>query len=193
MDLLELSLLSQTPLSDLFLKIRRIHNTTTAEHFLNQVKQEENCSSAKTMKITAMVHKSNHKVLFAQAEKDFIEFLFSLLTIPLGQVESLLGMNSSLGSIDNLYRSLASFNWEKCLRTENTKTTLLVPKLPPKHQIFSLTEQGIPHLHIHKNDVSGSFRLSSSSNVTHFRYYATATFVDPKGQGSKRLTLDWMR
>lgn len=63
----------------------------------------EAAKSCNKMSIRVMVQKSNQKIVFAHAEEDFVDFLFSFLTIPLGSVVCLLGENSSLGSIDNLY------------------------------------------------------------------------------------------
>ncbi|KAL8031610.1 hypothetical protein ABFX02_13G037400 [Erythranthe guttata] len=51
--------------------------------------------------------KSTNKLLFAQAGEDFVDFLVSLLTIPLGGVECLLDGNTCLTSMDHLYASIA--------------------------------------------------------------------------------------
>lgn len=46
--------------------------------------------------LKVMVQKSTGKLLYAQAKKDFLEFLFSLFYISLGEVENLMAGKTSL-------------------------------------------------------------------------------------------------
>ncbi|KAF6160969.1 hypothetical protein GIB67_007610 [Kingdonia uniflora] len=62
------------------------------------------------------VRKSIQKVLFAEAEEDFINFLFSLLTFPLGSVLNFSGPTSLWGSISNLWSSVEDCNYRYTLR-----------------------------------------------------------------------------
>ncbi|KAL6577185.1 hypothetical protein OROMI_011461 [Orobanche minor] len=73
--------------------------------------------------------KSTSKLLFAEADENFVDFLFSLLTIPLGGVEYLLDSSTSLKNIYNLYQSIACPNLDKYLRVTE-KTWLTKPTLP---------------------------------------------------------------
>ncbi|KAL3830438.1 hypothetical protein ACJIZ3_019240 [Penstemon smallii] len=148
MDLLKGSLLSQTPLSDLILQQRpMLHSPIPkSEPFTLMLQMgEEATSRSKKMKVKATVQKSTQKLVFVQAEEDFIDFLFSSLIIPLGQAENLLGCNTSLRGIDNIYKSLANLNANKYLKTPDTKGWLLDPEIPPnylsKNQIFPISEQ----------------------------------------------------
>ncbi|KAI3457331.1 hypothetical protein Pfo_013994 [Paulownia fortunei] len=157
MDLLKGSLFSRTPLTDLVLNKRQIDSATPKSELgilLHQMEKEAP-SNSKKMILRIMVTKSTNKLLFAQAEEDFIDFLFGLLTIPLGGVECLLGSNTSLENIDNLYRSIANINGDKYVKTQDTKTMLLKPKLPhgyiSNYQILPLSEESAPVLYYYGN------------------------------------------
>ncbi|KAL3830431.1 hypothetical protein ACJIZ3_019233 [Penstemon smallii] len=152
MELLKWSLLSQSPLTDLILGKSQIHKSSSIAKFelfiLPPADMNEGANSSSTkFKVKATLHKSTRKLLFVQAEEDLVDFLFSLLTIPIGKVESLLDSNTCLGSIDNLYSSLASLNADKYLKTPDAKGWLLDPKLPPnyisknQYMIFPISEQ----------------------------------------------------
>ncbi|KAL8473485.1 hypothetical protein ACS0TY_030352 [Phlomoides rotata] len=129
--LLKESLVSPTPLSDLIFSKQRLHTKfasvkSEARSSLHQIKKETT-SHAKKMVLKVMFQKSTKKFLFAQAEEDFVEFLFSLLIIPLGLVERLLGSNTCLNNIDNLYRSIADLIDDKYLKNQNIKANLTKP------------------------------------------------------------------
>ncbi|KAG8387030.1 hypothetical protein BUALT_Bualt03G0210700 [Buddleja alternifolia] len=187
MDLLRLSLLSETPLTELVLHKKlvlhkRKMDYPSAKSELNFIKDFSAISlHHKKMIVKVMIQKSTNKLLFAQAEEDFVDFLFSFLTIPLSRAESLLDGNTSLRSIDNLYRSLTNINGEKCLKSEDTKNRLLKPNLPPmflsKYQIFPITEQTTPELYyyLHTEDYLCTYDTYRNTKVR---------LTDPKGEGS---------
>ncbi|KAI3457339.1 hypothetical protein Pfo_014002 [Paulownia fortunei] len=180
MDLLKLSLLSKTPLTDFIFPRRRRMNCLTGEDPLHQMEKESSSDSEKMIIVKAMVQKSTNKLLFAQAEEDFVDFLFSLLIIPLGGVEYLLGSNTSLKNIHNLYKSIDNVIDDKYLRTPDTKTRLIKPDLPPKYlsknQIFSLTEQMTPTIYYFES-------ITGPQNCT-VEKGSWMCFKDPKGEGS---------
>ncbi|KAL6529638.1 hypothetical protein OROGR_015261 [Orobanche gracilis] len=78
----------------------------------HQTKKEATTNST-TLILKVIVQKTTSKLLFAEADENFVDFLFSLLTIPLGGVEHLLGSSTSLKNIDNLYQSIACPNVDK--------------------------------------------------------------------------------
>lgn len=82
------------------------------------------------MVLNVMVQKSTNKFLFAQSEDDFVDFLCSLVIIPLGGVESLLGGNTCVKSIYNLFMSTRDLIDDKYLATTDTKNKLMKPKVP---------------------------------------------------------------
>ncbi|KAG8368394.1 hypothetical protein BUALT_Bualt15G0040900 [Buddleja alternifolia] len=140
MDLLKGSLVSKTPLSDLYFHKRQMVSTTT----ISPLPRTGEGAASKKIIVNAMIRKSTNKVLLVQADEDFINFLFSLLVIPLGTVVHLLGVNACIGSVDNLYSSITNLECEKYLKTEDLKSILLKPQLPPeylsKNHIFSHIE-----------------------------------------------------
>ncbi|PNX90985.1 hypothetical protein L195_g047114, partial [Trifolium pratense] len=115
-DLLKLSLLSKTPLTDFIVRKKQlIRNSNTSFMSENRLFGRSIPSEdGKQIAVKLLVRKSNRKILFAIAEEDFADFLFSFLTFPLGGVLQLLGGSSSLSCIDNLYKSVTELIPEKC-------------------------------------------------------------------------------
>ncbi|OWM87534.1 hypothetical protein CDL15_Pgr022646 [Punica granatum] len=52
------------------------------------------------------VDMANNTVLFAEADKDFVDFLFYVLTLPLGAVTGIIAKPAMLGCLGNLYERL---------------------------------------------------------------------------------------
>lgn len=152
MNLLKASLLSPTPLSDLILSGKRQMNSTIVGFKLETASTreavKEETSKSKKIILKMMVQKSSGKLLYAQAEEDFVELLFSFLVIPLGGVECLLAGETSIKSIDSLYRSMADVIDEKYFKTTDTKSRLIKPKLPhgyiSKSHVLPLAEECLP-------------------------------------------------
>ncbi|KAM0903877.1 hypothetical protein ACQ4PT_018400 [Festuca glaucescens] len=61
-------------------------------------------SSALSMKL--LVDTKARRVLFAEASKDVVDFLFSLLSLPVGTAVKLLGKEAMVGSVGRLYASV---------------------------------------------------------------------------------------
>ena len=82
----------------------------------------------KEMTLKLLVDEKMKRVVFAEADKDFVDILFSFLTLPLGTIIRRLGKQSALGSsMDNLYESIESLDAAKHLQTEACKAMLLRP------------------------------------------------------------------
>jgi hypothetical protein len=69
----------------------------------------------------------NDKVLYAEASKAVIDFLFNLLCLPIGTVVKLLTTNDMVGSLGNLYQSVENLNQNYMLPFQ-TKDALLNPR-----------------------------------------------------------------
>lgn len=69
-------------------------------------------SSSSSTKVTLklLVDTKNEKVLFAEASKAAIDFLFNILCLPVGTVVRLLSKNGMVGSLGNLYQSVENLN-----------------------------------------------------------------------------------
>ncbi|XP_057792648.1 uncharacterized protein LOC131009376 isoform X1 [Salvia miltiorrhiza] len=148
MNLLKASLTSPTPLSDIIL------NKTTqliySKFMVTQphTTEEENPNNSRNLSLKVMIQQSTGKVAYAQANKQFVEFLFSFLYIPLVGVEHLLAGNTCVKAIDNLYRSTSDLADSKHFITPDTKKRLMTPILPhgyiSAHCIFPLAEECLP-------------------------------------------------
>ncbi|XP_073153355.1 uncharacterized protein [Henckelia pumila] len=187
MELLKASLVSKTPITDFV--VPRMCSAATLDgrrkciapakyesDALPRTQTSQNISSdSKKFTVKVFVQKSTCRVVLAQSRHDFVDFLFSLLTIPLGRVQFLLGDKDCLGSIRNLYRSISNPETVKYMKSKEAITRLLEPELPllylSLHQIFSLEEQLPPS------------RYKVKSMILPVGMY-DMNWIDPKGKGS---------
>ncbi|KAJ1437323.1 hypothetical protein SESBI_03650 [Sesbania bispinosa] len=82
--------------------------------------------------LTVLVDKERNRVLFAEAGKNFVDVLFSFLTLPLGTIARLIAKESNMqpvrfGSLSSLYQSVADLD-EQHLSTPTCKEMLLHPR-----------------------------------------------------------------
>ncbi|PNX59246.1 hypothetical protein L195_g051320 [Trifolium pratense] len=83
--------------------------------------------------LTVFVDKERNKVLYAEAGKDFVDALFSFLTLPLGTIARLVAKDSNIeavrfGSISSLYQSVSDLDEEEHLCNQTCKEMLLKPR-----------------------------------------------------------------
>ncbi|KAL4576364.1 hypothetical protein LXL04_012456 [Taraxacum kok-saghyz] len=67
------------------------------------------------------------KVLFAEANKEFVDFLFHILSLPMGTVIKLLTKNSMVGSLGKLYDSIENLS-DTYMQPNQSKSSVLNPK-----------------------------------------------------------------
>ncbi|KAL8525353.1 hypothetical protein ACS0TY_014833 [Phlomoides rotata] len=84
-------------------------------------------SSELSMKL--LVDSRSKRVLFAEASKECVDFLFYILTLPVSTLIRLLGKQRMVGSLANLYKSIETLN-ECYIQPNKTKDTLLKPVSP---------------------------------------------------------------
>lgn len=84
-------------------------------------------SNSKTITVKLLVDKRNQKVLFTEAGKDFVDFLFALLSFPVGTVVRLLSTNGMVGSLGKLYESFENLN-DMYMQPNLKRDILLKPK-----------------------------------------------------------------
>jgi hypothetical protein len=82
--------------------------------------------------LTVLVEKSKNKVLYAECGKDFVDVLFSFLTLPLGTIARLVATDSNIkavkfGSISSLYQSVENLD-QQYLWNHTCKEMLLQPR-----------------------------------------------------------------
>lgn len=68
------------------------------------------------------------RVLFAEAGKDFVDFLFNIMSLPVGTVVSLLNKEGMVGSLGNLYGSIEKLS-DVYIQPFQDKDELLKPKV----------------------------------------------------------------
>ncbi|KAI8539929.1 hypothetical protein RHMOL_Rhmol09G0220900 [Rhododendron molle] len=85
-------------------------------------------SSKEVITLKLLVDTTNNRVLFAEAGKDFIDFLFTLLSLPVGTVVRLLTAKSMVGCLGKLYDSVENLS-DTYMQPNLSKEVLLKPKV----------------------------------------------------------------
>ncbi|CAJ2670495.1 unnamed protein product [Trifolium pratense] len=141
LDLLKLSLLSKSPLTDFFLGKKPSIDVSRFFTF------DVNFSGNIQIILKLVIRKSDGKVLCAQGEQDFADLLLSFLTFPLGGINRIFDENFALGSIGGLYKSIAKLNVNKYLISKEAKNRLVDPCIAPQiklsNQILPILEPGV--------------------------------------------------
>ncbi|TVU18240.1 hypothetical protein EJB05_34328, partial [Eragrostis curvula] len=83
---------------------------------------------APKISLKLLVDAKTNKVLFAEAGKEFVDFVFSLLTLPIGAVAKLISAGTMQGSIGRLYQSVDHIG-VSYLQPGTDKSDLLQPKV----------------------------------------------------------------
>ncbi|RDX74342.1 hypothetical protein CR513_45923, partial [Mucuna pruriens] len=166
LDLLKQALISKSPLSDVFLgngESKRVCTFSPKLRPQNQI--WINYNSSINLKVT--VRKSKKTILYAESEGDFVDFLFSFLTTPLGCILKLLDGNFSLGCMNNLFKSVKGLNpsWF----TGSSGTPLLNLQVAPqfgfKRQPTQLCEKDTPCYWYGKGVVKNSICYTIGNGV----------------------------
>ncbi|KAI8523681.1 hypothetical protein RHMOL_Rhmol13G0091600 [Rhododendron molle] len=149
--LLKFALLSKSPLTEAILYIQCSSEKERIKFQPKRTPQpDKNAIAADTnsMTLNLFVSKSKKKVLYAEAGVDMVNFLFSILTYPLGSIIKLLGKNSGFGCMDNLYKTVEDLGTGGYLKSEEHRKMLLCPKLAPFHsvgnQLLQIEEASYP-------------------------------------------------
>uniref|UniRef100_A0A1D1YFD5 Putative membrane protein MJ1061 n=1 Tax=Anthurium amnicola TaxID=1678845 RepID=A0A1D1YFD5_9ARAE len=87
-------------------------------------------SRSKDVKVKLIRWRATKNVAFIEAGKDFVDILFSFLTIPLGGIIRLLDEDCSLGCIYNLYQSVEELvDAGDLVKPRECKSMLLSPRI----------------------------------------------------------------
>ncbi|KAK8510178.1 hypothetical protein V6N11_000478 [Hibiscus sabdariffa] len=152
-------------------------------------------TTATTVRLKLLIDSKGQRVLFAEAEKDFVDFLFNLLLLPVGIVIRLLTKQGMVGCLGNLYQSVENLGDAYILPT-TSRDTLLKPT-------FSSSLATNVHLllpNIQSSKPQGLYRCSYGHNTACRSYYTddptascpscgnvmnyTATYVNPPNKVS---------
>ncbi|KAI8539932.1 hypothetical protein RHMOL_Rhmol09G0221200 [Rhododendron molle] len=94
-------------------------------------------SSKEVITLKLLVDTKNNRVLFAEAGKNFVDFLFTLLSFPVGTVVRLLTAKSMVGCLGNLYDSVENLS-DTYMQPSQSKEVLLKPKVAVRSTETSL-------------------------------------------------------
>ncbi|GMI87022.1 hypothetical protein like AT5G01130 [Hibiscus trionum] len=83
-------------------------------------------TTAATVSLKLLIDSKGQRVLFAEADKDFVDFLFNILLLPVGTVIRLLTKEGMVGCIGNLYRSVENLG-DAYIQQTTTRDNLLKP------------------------------------------------------------------
>ncbi|XP_045833810.1 uncharacterized protein LOC123924876 [Trifolium pratense] len=110
LNLLKYSLISHEPLTNTILKSCSKNKGNSHNPSAVAVKVVPCTSKKSKIDIKVVQSKSLKKLIFTEANGDFVDFIFSFLTIPLGSIVKLLGANSFAGCVGNLYKSVENLD-----------------------------------------------------------------------------------
>ncbi|GAV77078.1 DUF674 domain-containing protein, partial [Cephalotus follicularis] len=124
-----------------------------------------------SVSLKLLVDKKGHRVLFAEANKDFVDFLFYILSLPIATVIRLLTKDGMVGCLGNLYDSIQHLNETYMQPDYQKKDNILKPKVPNSDvkvplllpNVESSTSKKLykcPNHHRSNNSVYGDFRLT---------------------------------
>ncbi|PKU68978.1 uncharacterized protein LOC110096557 [Dendrobium catenatum] len=145
----------------------------------------------KRLSLNAWVDKDKKRVVFAEADSDFVDVLFSFLTIPLGTIIKLLSNNSGLGCMDNLYDSIKQLS-DQHFSTEACKNMLLSPcsAAAEYSEKLKLNVYDPRELYLCKMDDCISRTRCYYSSVWQTRCYYCDKFMDEVMQWKNDGTID---
>ncbi|KAL6652114.1 hypothetical protein ACP70R_011039 [Stipagrostis hirtigluma subsp. patula] len=79
-----------------------------------------------TVAVKLFIDEEKQRVLFAESDKEFVDVVFSFLTLPLGSIVRVLGKQSEVGCLDEIYKSVENLSIDH-FQTKACKTMLLRP------------------------------------------------------------------
>jgi hypothetical protein len=84
--------------------------------------------AATKVSLKLLIDKKSHRVLFAEADSKFVDFLFSIFTLPVGTVTRLLQKQNMAGCLRSLYNSIESLS-DIYIQPDQDKDFVLNPKV----------------------------------------------------------------
>ncbi|GER44565.1 hypothetical protein STAS_21468 [Striga asiatica] len=89
------------------------------------VKKKRKMSNS-SIRLKLLIDTRAKRVLFAEADKDCVDFLFYILSLPVAKLIDLVGKQGMVGSLANLYESIENLN-DSYVQPNQAKDTLLKP------------------------------------------------------------------
>ncbi|KAF9618776.1 hypothetical protein IFM89_002644 [Coptis chinensis] len=198
LNLLFCSLLSKTPLSDVLLSKRKwiSPNMIRSESVDIKPQVPRTALDTKMGSLTLLIKKPNkilymgkrnkEKVVYAAAKENFLDFLFSFLGFPMGSALELLGRDSSIRSIDNLYKSVEDMRNGNPAQFKECNDILLHPKVAAHHscenQLLQMEEEDLRVTTVLKclTCIKGKVAVDQGGVCGHGLDRGKLSFVNPK-------------
>ncbi|GMI80677.1 hypothetical protein like AT5G43240 [Hibiscus trionum] len=76
-------------------------------------------SSPTSVSLKLLIDSKSNRLVFAEAGKDFVDFIFSIMSLPVGTVIRLLGKQGTAGCIRNIYESIENLGSSYMLSKAN--------------------------------------------------------------------------
>ncbi|XP_031254293.1 uncharacterized protein LOC116112273 isoform X1 [Pistacia vera] len=114
--------------------------------------------AASMVKLKLLIDTEGKRVLFAEAGKDFVDFLFDILSLPVGTVVKLLIGKSSVGCLYKLYESIENLD-ETYMQPNQDKNSVLHPE-------SSISTTEIPLLLSHPHRESKTRKLYTCATTS---------------------------
>ncbi|KAK0592460.1 hypothetical protein LWI29_019538 [Acer saccharum] len=84
---------------------------------------------APNLKLKLFIDTKSNKVLFAEADKDFVDLIFYFISLPVSTVVRLLNKKSQVGCLDDLYAGIENLS-DTYMQKDRNKEYLFNPKGP---------------------------------------------------------------
>jgi hypothetical protein len=145
---------------------------------------------ATKVSLKLFIDKKSRRVLFAEADKEFVDFLFSILTLPVGAVTRILKEGGGMvGCLSSLYRSIENMS-VTYIQRDKDKRFLLEPNvvMPGAKVPLLLPNVGSTFRHLYK--CPNQYKYSNCSSYVadddgticpkcNSKMDQTVTFIDP--------------
>nr|XP_043617679.1 uncharacterized protein LOC122589448 [Erigeron canadensis] len=126
-----------------------------------------------------LVDKKGQKVLFAEATKEFADFLFHIFSLPIGTLVELLGSKQMVGCLGKLKESIDNFNG-----------TYLQPGIKKEDILNPKTAYNANTLLLSDDDDASSFQQPNASKDIYCCYQAAQGYGNDHCRGYATLYLD---
>ncbi|KAB5520370.1 hypothetical protein DKX38_024689 [Salix brachista] len=188
LKLLKCSLVSKTPLTDVLLareEVPELRNEDSLQrisltHGILENQSERNGETS----VRLVVCKSKKVVCYAEASNDFVDLLFSFLTIPLGYLINEMHGGRLRGCISHLYNSVTDLDAKKYLKSNDIKEILLNPKIAPgsgyKNQPLGVKEAAVDKQQYYYNHPYGTEPAIKTEHEPGKVLFPISTIMDPK-------------
>jgi hypothetical protein len=144
------------------------------------------CTSDSSKMDIKVVHcMSQKKIITTEDNGDFVDFIFSFLTMPLGSIVKLLGANSFAGCVGNLYKSVDNLDPTSVLLNPGIalqfgcpNQPLNIPHVQPLGTTYYYGKLKRDNLYYHNNNTKEE-RVISKSLVS-ILYPRSLCLLDPR-------------